>query len=71
VLATPPTPPPAPPSAIDDFFAASGGAPSPALATPPDASDFDFFGASAPVQPMAHGGDLIHQPKDEDLLDFT
>jgi V-type H+-transporting ATPase subunit D len=71
-FAMPPTPPPpppaAPPSAIDDFF--GGAAPSPALATAPGASDFDFFDGAAPVAPLAHGGDLLHQAKDTDLLDF-
>jgi V-type H+-transporting ATPase subunit D len=65
-FAMPPTPPP--PSAIDDFF--GGAAPSPALATAQGASDFDFFDGAAPVAPHAHGGDMLHQAKDSDLLDF-
>jgi V-type H+-transporting ATPase subunit D len=63
----PPTPPPAPPpppSAIDEFLRAEGA--SPLQAAPPGTDDFDFLES----EPLAHGGDLLHVAKDEDLLDL-
>ena len=67
--AEPPTPPPskAPPSALDEFMGGVGD--SPALAATPGAEDFEVL-ANSNAQPLAQGGDLLHQPKDDDLLDF-